>query len=149
MMMRLAALGSGLAFGLGLTLSGMTDPEVVLGFLTLNADWNPTLIAVLVSAVSVTAVGYQVVERRGAPLMDSTFHSPAATAVDGRLLIGAGLFGAGWGLAGYCPGPALVGALTLDPRALACCAGMLLGAWGFQRLELRIAPAAALEDGAG
>lgn len=146
-MTRVAALAGGLSFGLGLTVSGMTNPEVVLAFLTLNANWNPTLIAVLVSAVLVTAAGYRLVARRGAPLFDRTFHTPAAKAIDTRLLAGAGLFGVGWGIAGYCPGPALVGAFTLDPRALTFCAGMLLGAWGFQRMDLRGALAPSAEGG--
>ena len=133
-----AALLAGLVFGLGLTLSGMTNPDKVLAFLTLSEHWDPTLIAVLASAVSVTAIGYALVGRLPAPLFDSRFHAPTERGIDARLVAGAVIFGVGWGIAGYCPGPAIVGALTLDPRAAVFLAAMLVGAVGFRFVDRRL-----------
>jgi len=114
---QLSGLLAGVLFGAGLVLAGMTDPDKVLAFLTLGSAWDPTLIYVLGAAVVVTFVGYRIVEKRSAPLFDGVFHAPASTLIDRRLLGGAALFGVGWGIAGFCPGPALVGLMTFDPRA--------------------------------
>lgn len=105
----IAALGSGGLFGLGLAMSGMTDPRVVLGFLDLFGDFDPTLLFVLGGAVATTAVLFRFVLRRGAPVLAATFHLLNLRHVDRRLLGGAALFGIGWGIAGYCPGPVLAG----------------------------------------
>ncbi len=113
----LSGLLGGTIFGIGLALSGMTDPNRVLAFLTLNANWDPALLLVIGSAVATSAVGFLLISRRRAPLFDSRFHLPEKTELDGRLLGGAALFGIGWGIAGFCPGPAIVAALTLDLRA--------------------------------
>ncbi len=117
-MRALAALLGGLLFGLGLTVSGMTDPANVLAFLTLGAGWNGALVVVMGSAVVVTAVGYALTLRRDSPQFADRFEVPAPAAIDARLISGAVSFGLGWGLAGYCPGPALVGVFVLDARAL-------------------------------
>lgn len=103
----LAALIAGTVFGLGLAVAQMTDPRKVLGFLDLAGDWDPSLLGVLGGAVLVAAAGFALVLRRRAPVLDDRFDLPARTALDARLLGGAALFGVGWGLAGYCPGPAL------------------------------------------
>ena len=123
----LCATLSGLLFGAGLAISGMTQPEVVLAFLTLDSNWNPALMLVMGSAVSVSAVGYALARRREKPLLDARYHEPTARQVDLRLLSGAGIFGVGWALSGYCPGPALVGAASLDYRALVFLAAYLGG----------------------
>ncbi|MDH3642030.1 MAG: YeeE/YedE family protein [Gammaproteobacteria bacterium] len=130
----IAALIGGIVFGTGLSVSGMSDPEVVLGFLTVDGGWNPALLLVMASAVTVTALGYLAIGRRSAPLFDTRFHPPARTAIDGRLLLGAIIFGIGWGVAGYCPGPAIVGAFTLDPRALVFLPGFIVGMLAFEGL---------------
>jgi uncharacterized membrane protein YedE/YeeE len=130
----LAALVAGAVFGLGLSLSGMTDPEVVLGFLTVASGWNPALLLVMASAVTVTGIGYLITGRRAAPLFEAQFQLPEHLNIDGRLLLGATVFGVGWGLAGYCPGPALVGAFTLDPRALVFLPGFIVGMLAFEGL---------------
>jgi uncharacterized membrane protein YedE/YeeE len=135
-----SALVSGIIFGLGLTLSGMTNPDKVLAFLTLDRSWDATLIFVLISALITTAIGYAIVDKRSQPLCDSEFHKPGKTAIDGRLLGGAMLFGLGWGLAGYCPGPAIVGALTLDPRAWIFAAGLVAGMPAFEKLPSSATP---------
>lgn len=101
------ALLAGLLFGLGLSLGGMTEPSVVLGFLDITGAWNPRLLFVMVGAVLTTAIGYRLVWRRSGPWFGDAFHVPDATRIDTRLVLGALLFGIGWGIAGYCPGPAL------------------------------------------
>jgi uncharacterized membrane protein YedE/YeeE len=109
---------AGLCFGAGLAISGMTDPQVVLAFLTLGAQWNPALMLVMGSAVCVSAMGFWLARRRTRPWADASFHEPTATQLDARLMLGAGIFGVGWALGGYCPGPAIVGAASMDYRAL-------------------------------
>ena len=129
-MKNLSALIAGVLFGAGLVVAGMTDPLKVLAFLTLDQNWDATLLVVMMSAATVTFVGFRLAGRRAAPLFESQFNPPTSTAIDGRLLGGAALFGAGWGLAGFCPGPALVGLMTFDLRAVifvaAYAAGVLI-----------------------
>jgi uncharacterized membrane protein YedE/YeeE len=132
---KLAALLGGIVFGLGLTVSGMTEPDNIIAFLRLGPGWNPALVLVMGSAFAVTAIGYALVQRRSGPLFESSFSLPKSTAIDVRLLGGAGLFGVGWGLAGYCPGPAIVGAFGLDPRAVVFFAAFLVGAFGYRSLQ--------------
>ncbi|HEY2623300.1 MAG TPA: YeeE/YedE family protein [Dyella sp.] len=128
--MRLAmALLAGLLFGLGLSLAGMTQPAVVLGFLDLFGAWNPRLLFVMGGAVLTTAIGYRWVLRRGQPLLEPTFKLPTARQIDRRLIIGAALFGIGWGLAGYCPGPALASIGGGVASVLLLVATMALGWW--------------------
>jgi len=105
-----AAIASGALLGAGLAVSSMTDRTVVLGFLDVLGAWNPTLAFVMAGAVAVTAVGFRFVLKRPSPALGGQFHVPKNDAVDRRLLAGAAIFGVGWGLAGFCPGPALVGA---------------------------------------
>lgn len=105
----LAALASGALFGVGLAMSGMTDARVVLGFLDVFGDFDPTLLFVLGGAVATTALLFRPVLKRGRPVFADVFRISNLTHVDRSLLGGAALFGIGWGLAGYCPGPALAG----------------------------------------
>src|SRR5258706_13227088 len=98
---------TGLLFGLGLCLSGMADPSVVLGFLDLAGNWNPALLFVMAGGVSVTFIGYRVAFGRNRPLWSKSFQLPTASAVDAQLISGAVIFGIGWGLGGYSPWPAL------------------------------------------
>lgn len=111
---------AGLLFGLGLAISGMTDPARVLGFLDLFGAWDPTLMFVLGGAVVTNFIGYRMVLKRPAPLYAQAFQLPTRQDLDGRLLGGAALFGIGWGLSGYCPGPALasLGGLSVPLAAM-------------------------------
>ncbi len=125
---------AGLVFGLGLLVSGMADPQKVLGFLDIAGTWDPSLALVMGGAIALGLPGFALARRRSRSLLGAPMQMPTRQAVDARLLIGAALFGIGWGLAGYCPGPALVGtAAGLGSAAifsLAMLAGMLLyGLW--------------------
>ena len=125
---------AGLLFGLGLAIFGMTDPARVLGFLDIAGAWDPTLMFVLGAAVGTTFVGYRLVFARGTPLFSAKFQLPTKQELDAKLLGGAALFGVGWGLSGYCPGPAIasMGGLTLP--LLALLAAMVLGWFIAQRI---------------
>lgn len=104
----LAAFAAGLVFGLGLIVSGMADPSKVIGFLDLAGKWDPSLAFVMVGAIVVAVVAFRLAGRRAQPLLGGTFRLPVATEIDRRLVVGSLVFGAGWGLAGFCPAPALV-----------------------------------------
>jgi len=125
-----AALVSGLLFGLGLAISQMINPAKVLAFLDVAGDWDPSLALVMGGAVAVTLVAFPVVMRRSRPALAESFTLPTKTRIDGRLLAGAVLFGVGWGLVGLCPGPAIGGLAYLLPEGLyfvfAMAAGMIL-----------------------
>lgn len=122
----IGALVSGLLFGLGLILSGMVDPAKVLNFLDVAGTWDPSLAFVMAGAIGVAAPGFWLVRRRTAPLASPVFRVPPADApIDRRLLIGAAVFGVGWGLTGFCPGPALVSIPLAAPGTLAFVAAMV------------------------
>lgn len=123
----LAALASGALFGIGLAMSGMTDPRRVLGFLDLFGDFDPTLMFVLGGAVATTMLLFRFVLRRGSPVLADTFHVSNLQHIDRRLLGGAAIFGIGWGIAGYCPGPALAGLGAGSVEALWFVPAMLAG----------------------
>src|ERR1700722_1581811 len=126
----LASLICGFIFGLGLVISGMIRPTKVLGFLDVFAipsgGWDPSLIVVMAAALAVAGIGYALVRPR-VPLFDSQSRWPTATAVDRPLLVGAGLFGIGWGLVGLFPGPALANLATLSPGVVDFVIAMMLG----------------------
>lgn len=111
---------AGLLFGLGVGISGMTDPSRVLGFLDIAGAWDPTLMFVLGGAVVTNFIGYRLTLRRASPIYGKAFQLPGRQDLDGRLIGGSVLFGIGWGLSGYCPGPALasVGGLTAPLAAM-------------------------------
>ncbi|MEQ8692655.1 MAG: YeeE/YedE family protein [Pseudomonadales bacterium] len=129
----LSAMLGGTIFGAGLVVSGMTNPEKVLAFLRVGPGWDPALLFVLGGAVVVATAGYWLVTRRPTPLFDKSFHTPASTAIDQPLIVGGVLFGLGWGIAGFCPGPALVGLMTFDPRAAVFMAAFVIGALLYER----------------
>jgi len=121
------ALCAGAVFGLGLALSGMTDPAKVRGFLDLFGTWDPTLAFVMGGALLPMGLAQWLSLRRSKPLADGSFHRPKAQGIDARLIGGAALFGIGWGLAGLCPGPGLASLALAPLPAFAFCAAMLAG----------------------
>ncbi|WP_438699751.1 DUF6691 family protein [Zoogloea sp.] len=128
MLIGLAYLACGLLFGLGLALSGMTSPLKVLGFLDVAGAWNPALMLVLGSAVGVAGVAFHFILRRPRPVLGERFHVSGATRADLGLVLGSALFGMGWGICGYCPGPALaLLAVPDNPETLPVLAGLGLG----------------------
>lgn len=132
-MRALLGLLAGLIFGAGLILSGMADPAKVLNFLDLAGTWDASLAFVMAGAVAVSFVGYRLVWRRPKPVLMDDFQIPSATAIDGRLIGGAALFGIGWGIGGFCPGPALTSVTLAAPGTLAFVPAMILGMWlGFR-----------------
>jgi uncharacterized membrane protein YedE/YeeE len=125
----LASLLVGVVFGLGLVISGLANPAKVLNFLDMAGTWDPSLAFVMAGAVATTWLGYRLVLARPKPALDACFHLPSSTAIDARLLVGAAVFGVGWGLAGYCPGPAITALPLLNLATLVFVAAMLLGMW--------------------
>ena len=123
----LAALLCGILFGIGLAISGMTDTAKVLGFLDLFGSWIPDLAFVMGGAVCVTLVSFRFILRRSAPLLSENFKLPGNNAIDGRLLGGAAIFGIGWGVYGYCPGPAISALVYLDIKTVIFVVAMLMG----------------------
>lgn len=120
---------AGLIFGIGLVVSGMADPAKVLNFLDLFGTWDPSLAFVMGGAVVVTFIGFRLVLRRPTPLFAQGFHLPTASRIDARLLSGAAIFGLGWGLGGFCPGPALTSLVLAAPGTLVFVPAMLAGMW--------------------
>lgn len=118
---------AGIIFAVGLGLSGMTDANKVLNFLDVAGDWDPSLAFVMVGAIGVHALIWRFIKRLDTPLFTPVFSLPTLTTVQPPLAIGAGLFGMGWGLAGYCPGPALVSLASMSNDALVFCSAMLIG----------------------
>lgn len=118
---------AGALFALGLALGGMTIPARVTGFLAVGGPWDPSLAFVMIGAIAVYAPLLRLIRRRSAPLLAEQFHWPAATAIDARLIAGAAIFGVGWGLSGYCPGPALVSLAAGGAPVAVFVAAMLAG----------------------
>ena len=116
-MIRLISLLSGIIFGLGLTISGMVNPQKVLGFLNIFDAWDPSLIFVMVGAIIIFAPMHFIFKKKSRPILAKNFISIQNKNIDKKLLIGSGLFGVGWGLAGLCPGP-VVASLFLNPNSI-------------------------------
>ena len=145
-MFALSALLSGLVFGLGLIVSGMANPAKVLGFLDLAGAWDPSLAFVMGGAILVGFFAFLIAKKRTRSFIGAEMKLPTASAIDSRLLTGSALFGAGWGVAGFCPGPALVALGTGEPKALffvaAMLAGMVIFSWREKRSKVTAASAA-------
>lgn len=131
----------GLLFGTGLVVAGMSNPEKVLNFLDFAAipsgGWDPSLAFVMAAGVIVTFLGYRLILRRGSPVFDSQFHFPHSKGIDAPIIIGPAIFGVGWGLAGFCPGPAFTAIGTGSASALVFVVAMLAGMVAARLLALR------------
>lgn len=132
----LAAFIAGLLFALGLAVSGMTDPGKVIGFLDVAGAWDPSLAFVMGGAIGVHFFAVRWAKSAKSPIFGGEFALPTDTTVNRRLLVGAAIFGAGWGAAGYCPGPALVGALGLSGTTWLFLLSMITAIW-LVRLDSR------------
>ena len=125
----------GLLFGLGLMLSGMTDPGKVIGFLDLFGAWDPSLALVMGGAILVGFFAFTIAKKRTTTFLGGVLRIPSNMDIDKKLLVGSVLFGAGWGLAGFCPGPALVSMADGQPKALVFVLAMLVGMLGFELMD--------------
>lgn len=124
----------GLLFGAGLVISGMANPAKVLNFLDLFGTWDPSLAFVMGGAVLVAFVGYRLVLRRDQPIVGTAFHLPTANDIDGRVIVGPAIFGIGWGLGGFCPGPAIAALGLGATGTLAFVPAMIIGMWAARLL---------------
>ena len=137
-MIRLISLLSGIIFGLGLTISGMVNPQKVLGFLNIFGEWDPSLIFVMVGAIIIFAPLHFIFKRKSRPIFAKEFQIINNRNIDKKLLIGSGLFGVGWGLAGLCPGPAIASISFLNPSSLIFVLFMFVGFFIANRIEKNI-----------
>lgn len=132
---RIAEFFVGLLFGVGLIVAGMTDPSKVLGFLDLAGNWDPSLAFVMGGGILVGLGAFATAKKRTTTFFGGALHLPTSTDIDKRLIGGGLLFGAGWGLAGFCPGPAIVSLGAGQPKAAAFVAAMLVGMAVFETIE--------------
>ena len=123
----LSALIAGLIFGLGLMLSGMGNPAKVQNFLDFFGTWDPSLALVMVGAIAVGLIAFSWAKRRKTALLGEPMQLPTSTRIDTRLLLGSAMFGIGWGLSGFCPGPALMNLLTMHKEVLIFVVSMIVG----------------------
>jgi hypothetical protein len=121
------ALGAGFVFGTGLWVSGMANPKKVLGFLDVTGNWDASLMLVMAGAVAVTLIGFRIVLKWKKPVLAESFELPKKSDIDTPLVAGAAIFGIGWGIAGYCPGPALTALATLSTESIVFVAAMIVG----------------------
>lgn len=136
---RLVFLITGLLFGFGLSISGMVLPEKVLGFLDVTGNWDPSLALVMAGAILVHIPFVRWAQRRGQSLLGDAFQLPKRKDIDAKLIVGAVLFGIGWGITGICPGPGIVNLVTLAPGIVAFVGAMLVGMILFSVYEKRVA----------
>lgn len=137
MMQKFIPLLAGVIFGIGLAISGMTQPQKVIGFLDLFGNWDPTLLFVMVGAIAVHFIGYKIILKRRSPLFDTQFHMPTRSDINPRLLGGAAIFGIGWGLGGYCPGPAVTSITTGWSTVSTFIIFMIVGMFVFNKLFVK------------
>ncbi|MBK9323831.1 MAG: YeeE/YedE family protein [Bdellovibrionaceae bacterium] len=134
----LAAFVVGYIFALGLGLSGMTQPQKVIGFLNLFGTWDPSLIFVMVGAILVHFVTYKIIRKKKSPLFSSHWHVPTKKEITPALVVGSALFGVGWGLAGYCPGPVVASLASFEEGPFLFFVSMIAGMFLFRELDKRL-----------
>jgi hypothetical protein len=137
--LHLAAILSGLVFGLGVTIAGMNNPEKVLDFLDIAGNWDPSLALVLAAATGTAGLSFRYILRRRCPIFGTKFHLPLSNDIEFRLVLGAGIFGIGWGIVGLCPGPAFTTLLLGQWQAYVFIAAMVAGMIVYQWIDARLA----------
>ena len=136
-MLVIASLLAGLVFGLGLIVSGMANPAKVLGFLNLAGPWDPSLALVMAGAIAVGLVAFHLARKRSTSLLGAAMELPISRQIDRRLVLGSVLFGVGWGIVGFCPGPAIVALAMGEVKAVVFVVAMLFGMGIFELFERR------------
>ena len=122
-----SALGAGLVFGIGLWISGMANPKKVLGFLDITGDWDASLMLVMGGAVAITVIAFRFIPRSEKPIFEMKFEIPSRKDIDLPLVAGAAIFGIGWGIGGYCPGPAITALSTVSTESIVFVVSMIAG----------------------
>jgi uncharacterized protein len=138
MRLLVAAILSGLVFGLGVTISGMNNPEKVLDFLDIAGNWDPSLALVLAAATGIAGLSFRYILKRRCPIFGTKFHLPLSNDIEFRLVLGAGIFGIGWGIVGLCPGPAISTLLLGRWQAYVFLAAMIAGMICYQWIDARL-----------
>lgn len=131
----LAALVVGFVFAIGLGISGMTQPQKVIGFLDLFGDWDPSLIFVMIGGIVMHMVTYRLIRKRKSPLFTSQWQVPTKTEITPALITGALLFGIGWGLGGFCPGPAITSLASFEIKPVIFVVSMIVGMFLFRLVD--------------
>lgn len=134
----LTALVVGFIFAIGLGISGMTQPQKVVGFLDLFGNWDPSLLFVMAGAILVHFVTYKLIRRRSSPLLTMDWHVPTKREVTPALVTGSLLFGIGWGLGGYCPGPAVTSLASFEAKPFIFVISMVIGMWAYKILDKKL-----------
>lgn len=134
-MLNIISLVCGLLFGLGLSIAQMTNPNKVLNFLDITGNWDPSLLVVLAAALATAFIGYRIAQRKTKPIFSNQFYLPTAQSVDWRLTLGAIIFGIGWGIGGYCPGPAIAALAIGWKEPVILCISMFVGFWLAKQLS--------------
>lgn len=133
-----AAFAVGFIFAIGLGVSGMTQPEKVVGFLDVFGSWDPSLIFVMGGAVMVHFVTYKLIRKRNSPLLSAKWHVPTKTEITPALIWGSVIFGVGWGLAGFCPGPAVTSLASFEIKPVMFVASMIVGMFLFKGFDKKL-----------
>lgn len=134
----IATLLSAIIFGAGLELAQMTNPQKVIGFLNITDKWDPSLMFVMIGAIIINSILFVIIKKRTTPLFAEKFMLPTLTKADKKLILGAAIFGLGWGIGGFCPGPALSSLMRLQPQIFIVVASMLAGMWFFKVIEKKL-----------
>lgn len=134
----LTSFAVGLIFALGLGLAGMTRPEKVIGFLDIFGNWDPSLAFVMIGAIGFHSFFYRMIMKKDAPLFTKKFMVPERRDITWRLVVGSAIFGIGWGLAGYCPGPGITSVVSLDYRAIVFFVAMVVGMLLFRLVDKKL-----------
>jgi uncharacterized membrane protein YedE/YeeE len=137
-MKNLSSLIVGFLFAIGLTVSGMTQPKKVMGFLDFFGAWDPSLLFVMLGAVIFHLITYRLIRKKTTPLLDKNWYVPTKKEITPALIIGSAIFGIGWGLGGFCPGPAMVSLASFELRPLLFVLSMITGMYLFKKIDFKL-----------